>query len=70
MYIYITCTYTAPSVRLVAIAAFQTRHGIDVPDASKVGRKKKKKERKKEKKKKRNSEEKCGPTLYLSVKYT
>ena len=55
IYIHITCTYTAPSVRLVvAIAAFQTRHGIDVPDASKVGRKKKRKKERK-RRKKRNS---------------
>lgn len=48
---YCTHVYRPPSIRLAAIAAFQTRHGIDAPDASEVGKGKRKMGRK------------CGATL-------
>ena len=38
---YCTHVYRPPSIRLAAVAAFQTRHGIDAPDASEVGKGKK-----------------------------
>lgn len=53
-----------PSIRLVAIAAFQTRRGIDVPDASKVG------ERKKKGKKGEEEGGEMWGSVALSVKYT
>ena len=49
-------------IHIAAIAAFQTRRGIDVPDASKVGEKKKKE--KKDRKKRETGRNMGQPSYY------